>query len=629
MGGFRKATRRRVALALQRRRADVLLVSFPKCGRTWVRVLLGRAMQQHVGLPAGTNLVELHRLADLDPRLPRILATHDDDAQWKRPADVARDKRAYRGKRVILLVRDPRDVVVSLYYQKRFRRSAYEGTLADFVDEPVGGFDAVLRFYDAWAAQLDVPADLLLVRYEDLHADPAAELRRMLDFVGLPDVPEEVVADAVSYASFDSMRQLEERDAFASDKLRPAVAGEPGSYKTRRGRVGGFRDELDAAAVARLDAKMAASSAHAYGYGPEGAQPRDDPPPFTFVVGCGRSGTTVLRTALDAHPALAVAHEAGFVYPLSRRRAAYERPEGFDVDRFARDVAGARSVRSNLGLTADEVRQALAGPPVRGYADAVRRVFLAYAQRSGKPRYGDKMPSYVLHVGALARFFPEARFVHIVRDGRDVALSTRAFEGTDRPMAELALDWRRRVEAGTSAGRALGPRRYSEVRYEELVRDPQPVLEGVCRFLGLEPDAAVLRHAERRNALPERLAANPRHSRLAEPLAPAARTWRERMSPAEVEVFEAVAGRTLDRLGYERASARPGVAARARGLAGVARHRAPPSAPGCPAPSAVLPAAPPARFVPATPADPASAPVIMQVLTTAPRDHARHDHRRE
>ena len=91
--------------------------------------MIGRAFQCHFGLPDDVNLVELHRLADLDPRIPCVFATHDDDAQWKAPDQVTQSKERFRDSRVLLLVRDPRDVIVSLYYQKRDRRRGYSGEL--------------------------------------------------------------------------------------------------------------------------------------------------------------------------------------------------------------------------------------------------------------------------------------------------------------------------------------------------------------------------------------------------------------------------------------------------------------------------------------------------------------------
>ena len=223
------------------------------------------------------------------------------------------------------------------------------------------------------------------------------------------------------------------------------------------------------------------------------------PPPFVFVVGCGRSGTTVLRTVLDSHPDLAVSHEGRFVAPLGLRRARYERPEGFATDRLIADLTADRAVRTNLEFDEDDVRAALAGPAPEGFPDAVRRIFAHYAEVRGKSRYGDKFPGYVLRMDLLAGMFPEARFVHIVRDGRDVALSYRAIAPADA--VTLAFDWRSRVSAGRAAGATLGPARYQEVRYEDLVTDPRPTVEGLCGFLDLAFDPAMLdsrRHGARR-----------------------------------------------------------------------------------------------------------------------------------
>jgi hypothetical protein len=268
------AARKRVAALVgarlfawyRRRRADAMLVSFPKCGRTWLRLLVGRALQRQFELPPDADLLELHRLADLDRRVPSVFVTHDDDAHWKPPEEVERDKRRHRGQRVILLVRDPRDVIVSLYFQKRDRRRAFAGSLDEFLADRVGGFESLLAFYDAWAGSLDVPHAVLVVRYEDLHDRPERELRRVLDFIGVTAVPDEVVAEAVAFASFDNMRRMEESDALDSSRLRPGRPGDVASYKTRRGVVGGYRDELTPEQIERLDRLMAASLVDRFGY---------------------------------------------------------------------------------------------------------------------------------------------------------------------------------------------------------------------------------------------------------------------------------------------------------------------------------------------------------------------------
>jgi hypothetical protein len=161
----------------------------------------------------------------------------------------------------------------------------------------------------------------------------------------------------------------------------------------------------------------------------------------------------------------------------------------------------------------------------------------------------------------LAAMFPEARFVHIIRDGRDVALSTMAIDGVSADAVGTAFNWKARVGAGRSAGRALGPGRYHEVRYEALVDEPSPVVAGVCRFLDLEFRPEMLRFFERPEAAPPRVQENPRHRRLAEPLSRGERSWRTHMTASDLEAFEAVAGGLLSELGYERGAGRPSRAA--------------------------------------------------------------------
>jgi hypothetical protein len=189
------------------------------------------------------------------------------------------------------------------------------------------------------------------------------------------------------------------------------------------------------------------------------------------VVGCGRSGTTVLRTVLDAHPQLAVAHEARFIPRLAGRRDRYELDGGFASELLVEDLTGNPAITENLGMTPDDLRAALDGEPVASYPDAVSRIFSAYARRYGKERWGDKMPGYVLQIPLLASLFPGAQFVHVIRDGRDVALSSVAIEGADDDIALAACNWRDRVRTGRRAGRDLADGRYHEVRYEALVDD--------------------------------------------------------------------------------------------------------------------------------------------------------------
>ncbi len=272
---------------------------------------------------------------------------------------------------------------------------------------------------------------------------------------------------------------------------------------------------------------------------------------FPVVLGCVRSGTTLLRALLDSHPALSVPPESYFVVPALQTRQRYERPSGLDLDSLLADVAAERSFPdwhlAACGL--DEVRDA--SPAT--VPEAVLALYRAYAHQQGKARAGDKTPLHLLHVDLLATSFPTARFLHIVRDGRDVVPSILGMSfGPDR-FAEGVLFWQRRVEQGRAAGARLGPERYREIRYERLVTHPEQVLrEQVCPFFGLEFSAEMLRYHERADDLIGGLRATSHVQGVRRPPTRGVRDWRTALAPHDVQLFEALAGDLLDELGYER-----------------------------------------------------------------------------
>ncbi|MGH8935748.1 MAG: sulfotransferase family protein [Acidimicrobiia bacterium] len=273
--------------------------------------------------------------------------------------------------------------------------------------------------------------------------------------------------------------------------------------------------------------------------------------PFPFLVGSGRSGTTLLRAMFDSHPEMAVPHESHFLVPIARRRARYEQPAGLDLETFVADLVG-HPWFSRWGIPEEEVREALARDRPTECAEAIRGVFALYARRLGKPRYGDKTPGYVSQIALLAAFLPEARFVHLIRDGRDVALSLREMEWGPADPLEAALYWKERVEMGRRAGRRLDRGRYRETRYEDLVRDPEGTLRELCSFLALTFDSVMLQYPERAAELTAPAEYPHRHRRIALPPTTGLRDWRRQMSREDLARFEAVAGGLLTELGYER-----------------------------------------------------------------------------
>jgi hypothetical protein len=272
------------------------------------------------------------------------------------------------------------------------------------------------------------------------------------------------------------------------------------------------------------------------------------------VLGVSRSGTTLLKAMLDAHSQLAIPSESYFLPQLWDRHGPRPRRDAF-VD----DLRRLAKIRE-WGVDSDEVARRLPERPA--FSEAVQAIYRVYADARGKPGFGDKTPLYLQHLDVLERAFPDARYVHIVRDGRDAALSLLAM--TRRPrlnlarprgIGDFACAWSREVRAARRFGRDHS---YLELRYEDLVAEPEARLREVCAFLGLEYEPGMLEYHRREDA-----ALHADHPRLAQPPVPDARSWRRELGAREGELFEAIAGDTLSELGYERAYPRPGRRVRA------------------------------------------------------------------
>ena len=254
---------------------------------------------------------------------------------------------------------------------------------------------------------------------------------------------------------------------------------------------------------------------------------------FPVVLGCVRSGTTMLRAVLDSHPRLAVPPESYFVTPALEQRARYEAAAGGRArPRPAARRHRGRPLVPRLAARPRGARRGARAAAARPCPTALLALYRAYAHQQGKPRAGDKTPSHLLHIDLLAASFPQARFVHIVRDGRDVVPSILGMQfGPDR-FAEAVLFWQRRVEQGLAGGAALGPERYREIRYEALVADPEAgAPRRVCPFLGLEYSAEMLRYHERADELLGGLRATRHVQGVRRPPTQGVRDWRTALAP--------------------------------------------------------------------------------------------------
>ena len=248
----------------------VYVVSFPKCGRTWLRYMLEQYLDAVAGIVSG-------RIAEggqaLKPRArpyAPVQFIHDDDPDEKRPWELSRDKSRFAGARVVLLVRDPRDVSVSMYFEKTKRSHLYRapsnvpGQLGDLLGDHPGGLPTVIAYYNSWWANRATPSAFLLLRYEDMLTDPKSCLRRFCEFAGYP-IHETAIDAAVKASDFSEMRQIEAGGGL-SFKLSPGDKGDPESYKTRRGVAGGFVEYFTDAEIELATAQLRQDLPEEFGY---------------------------------------------------------------------------------------------------------------------------------------------------------------------------------------------------------------------------------------------------------------------------------------------------------------------------------------------------------------------------
>lgn len=249
--------------------ADVALVSFPKSGRTFVRVMIARLYQRQFGI----NERELLRFAALRraPRpVPRILFTHDGDAM-RRPAAIKLDRKAYEGRKVAVLARHPGDIVVSRYYHLKHRSTdparqrLAEQPLEDFIWTEQGGLPSIVRFLNQWAELARERSGVLVVRYEDFLSQPERTLQTLAQFIGL-DGDEAAIDDAVDFARFDNLKERERQGYFSSGRMGARRSGDESSYKVRSGKSGGFRAQLSKAGQERVESYIRANLNPVYGY---------------------------------------------------------------------------------------------------------------------------------------------------------------------------------------------------------------------------------------------------------------------------------------------------------------------------------------------------------------------------
>jgi hypothetical protein len=246
---------------------DCYVISHPKCGRTWLRMMLAKALALHFNDTREIIFDPLDVVRTGRHKGPLIRFIHDgSDRPPDRRKSVSRNRyKRFKGKKVIFLVRDPRDVVVSSYFQYT-RRGDLELDLREFVRDPWWGVVRIIEFMKGWYENRNLPADFYLVRYEDLHLDATGELGKVVDFLGLEEVTEEIITLSTKYSSFENMRKMSQNELNDNPIFAAKDPKDPESFKVRRGEVEGYKQYLSRDDIEYIEERMKSRLPSYFGY---------------------------------------------------------------------------------------------------------------------------------------------------------------------------------------------------------------------------------------------------------------------------------------------------------------------------------------------------------------------------
>jgi hypothetical protein len=276
-----------------------------------------------------------------------------------------------------------------------------------------------------------------------------------------------------------------------------------------------------------------------------------------FVVGCERSGTTLLAAMLDRHSQVAVPPETLFFSDVVHH--GFWRRGSWSHASLLRAALGGRV--GEFGLDQAELLRDFQSGPC-SMADLFRCILQAHARRKGKPRAGEKSILHVLYVPLLMRWYPQAKFLGIVRDGRDVVRSMMSSPWKPNKLRAKSCNWRLKMRLLLRWQKAY-PGRFMTVRYEELLLETSKTLGAVDAFLGLDPEAGQLDPSQGTGVYLERERSY--KAKVLEAVdSSRAFVWKKALSKGDLAAMDSIMGPTLRRLGYEATPPAPGASSGAQ-----------------------------------------------------------------
>ena len=233
--------------------SDYVIVSFQKCGKTWLRMMLSRVLSEKFNIKK--IMLDLQYMTLFKKGAPNILISHGGSIKDNNNINF---QKIFKNKKIIFLVRDPRDIVVSLYHGSRTRDKTYDGgNISTFIRDGNSGFSKIINFMNAWANDLQNRNrdNYIIIKYENLKKDAARELRRIFNFMEL-DIEDHYLHEAVNYGSFDNMRKLEVQQEIKDYRMLPGNLNDPNSFRTRKGKIGSHKEELSIEDIGYINQEM-------------------------------------------------------------------------------------------------------------------------------------------------------------------------------------------------------------------------------------------------------------------------------------------------------------------------------------------------------------------------------------